>query len=88
MYICKCGSKFEKQNSLNAHFSHCLIHRNGKIPINRFKGRENWNKGLKKETDERVQKYSKSLKDSLNSGKVIPSFLGNIIQIKPKKSLV
>jgi|GEM_PF-1705265 hypothetical protein len=87
MYICKCGRKFEKQNSLNAHFSHCLIHRNGKIPINRFKGRENWNKGLKKETDERVQKYSKSLKDSLNSGKVIPSFFGKHHSNKTKEKL-
>jgi hypothetical protein len=76
MYICKCGKKFDNSNSLNAHFSHCLIYRNGLKPINRFKGKENWNKGLSKDIDKRIEKYSKSLKSSLNSGKIKPSFLG------------
>ena len=61
MYICQCGKKFEKINSLNAHYSHCLIHRGGKEPINRFKGKENWNKGLTKETDNRVLENSKKI---------------------------
>ncbi len=58
MFVCECGKKFEKNNSLNAHFSHCLIHRKGKPPIDRFGEKRAWNKGLTKETDERVKKLS------------------------------
>lgn len=76
MYICKCGKKFEKSNSLNAHYSHCSIYRDGVPSINRFKGKENWNKGLNKKTDERIEKYSQSLKSSLMEGKQKPGFLG------------
>jgi hypothetical protein len=35
---CECGKTFEKAQSLNAHYRHCLIHRNGE-PVNR---KTNW----------------------------------------------
>ena len=31
--ICECGKVFEKAQSLNAHYRHCLIHREGKPTI-------------------------------------------------------
>ena len=65
LYRCECGREFEKHQSLNVHFSHCLIHRKGK-PLNRDNKiwREKclrWNKGLKKETDERIKKNSRKI---------------------------
>ena len=55
LYECECKKQFQKSQSLNAHFSFCLIHRNGKKAIDRFGSKRNWSKGLTKETDERVK---------------------------------
>lgn len=30
---CKCGKQFSSSQSLNAHYRHCIIHRNGKPPL-------------------------------------------------------
>jgi hypothetical protein len=30
---CECGRKFDKSQSLNSHYRHCLVHRGGKPPI-------------------------------------------------------
>jgi hypothetical protein len=87
MYICKCGREFETPNSLNAHYSHCLIYREGKDPINRFKGKENWNKGLSKKLDKRVSQNGKSLSDNFKSGKTIPGFLGKHHDKETKENL-
>ena len=29
---CECGKTFDKPQSLNSHYRHCLVHRNGKEP--------------------------------------------------------
>lgn len=50
MYKCECGKTFDKANSLNAHYSHCIIHRKGKAPIDRFENVRSWSTGLTKET--------------------------------------
>lgn len=58
MYICKCEKTFETRQSLIAHKRWCLIHREGK-PI---KWEPNpWNKGLSKESDERLAKLGQKL---------------------------
>lgn len=61
-YICECGKQWDYYQSLNAHYSHCLIHRKGKKPIDRFGEKfgnsRAWSKGLTKETDERVKRIS------------------------------
>lgn len=36
VYACKCGKTFESAQSRNAHYSHCLIHRNGKPETRKF----------------------------------------------------
>jgi len=76
MYTCECGKSFNKPNSLNAHYSHCLIYRKGNPSIDRLKGKRNWNKGLTKDTDERVLKYSESFKNNIKSGITQPGFTG------------
>jgi len=61
IYICECKRTFVNYQSLNAHFSHCLIHRNGK-PTNHDKGIiawSTWCKGLTKETNEGIAKRAK-----------------------------
>lgn len=47
---CECGANFENSQSLNAHYRHCLIHRNGKpvVPPG-TKGKPSPHKGLKLE---------------------------------------
>jgi hypothetical protein len=61
LYVCECGRTFEKSQSLNAHFSHCIIHRNGVLPTKRNHG-GGWNKGLTADTCESVLKYTVSKK--------------------------
>ena len=40
------------------------------------KGYPIWNKGLTKETDERVKKYVNTLKQKYESGEIVPSWVG------------
>jgi len=87
MYKCICGKEFEKSQSLNAHYSHCLIHRNGKKPIDRFLNTRNWNKGLSKETDERVKKFGESYSNNIKTGKTVPGRLGKHISEKTREIL-
>ena len=46
-YLCECGKLFDKSQSINAHFSRCIIHRNGIPPKKRNHG-GGWSKGLTK----------------------------------------
>lgn len=59
MYICECGKNYEKAQSLNAHYSHCLVHRKDKPAINRFKGKEGWSKGLNKHISKVIANIAK-----------------------------
>lgn len=67
MYKCECGKEYEKSQSLNGHFSHCLIHRKGVPGIKR---------GAWKLTKEDFIRAGKTLSDNIKSGKTIPSFKG------------
>jgi hypothetical protein len=75
LYECECGKQFEKSQGLNAHFSWCLIHRNGVLPINKRSqgnmGKGSWSKGLTKDTDDRIKnmalKVSIKLKNHITS---------------------
>lgn len=66
-YICQfCGKEYEKQNALIAHKIRCKLNPNMKFwksAPEKGKGHKAWNKGLTKETDERLKKagdtYSK-----------------------------
>lgn len=68
MYTCNCGKQFNKAQSLNAHYSHCLIHRNGKLPIDKFKDKRGWCKGKTYEEylgKEKANEYKNILSNSL-----------------------
>lgn len=45
---------------------------------------DSWNKGLTKETDERVKKGSETFKERIKSGEIIPSGLGRVTSKKTK----
>ena len=76
LYKCECGRDFDNPQSINGHFGHCLIHRKGNPPTNRFESGYGWNKGLTKENDIRIKNTADSFKKNLNSGKTIHSFKG------------
>lgn len=65
---CLCGLNFRTRRLLQAHKKEC------KIPYNKKGG--GWNKGLTKETDERVKKNAETISKKIKSGEIIPSFLG------------
>ncbi len=59
MCICnKCGKQFKNKLALNGHKSWCGRNKKTRLP-------QPWNKGLTKETDERVRNQSKKISDSL-----------------------
>jgi len=77
-YKCKfCGKICKNNNSLRNHERLCRSNPNRQLtyyekygPINGFnsKGRKAWNKGLTKETDERILKYSETFKRNNKAG--------------------
>lgn len=68
-YICECQKSFDKAQSLNAHFSHCLIHRNGE-PNKREHVRQGKMSGWDKFTFEDRQKFAKKAHETFKkSGK-------------------
>lgn len=92
-YICKfCGKECKNPNSLRNHERLCKENPNHQESY--FKTHKitrvynsSWNKGLSKETDERVLKISKSINDGLKSGKIKPSYLGKHLSNEHKKSI-
>ena len=74
MYICKfCGKECKNKNSLAQHECRCKENPNRiESPFVKYnKERDHtWNKGLTKETDERVNKGANTLKNGYSSGKI------------------
>ena len=71
MYKCKyCGKECKNKNSLAQHEIRCKENPNKIIsPICR-KGHKSWNKGLTKETDERVKRNGESISNGYKTGKI------------------
>lgn len=73
-YICICGKHFNNSQAFNGHKSRCKIHMQNKygfdyeIP-NNLKNHKVWNKGLTKESDARIKKYSETFKQNVLAGK-------------------
>lgn len=83
LYICECGRQFEKSQSLNAHFSHCKIHRecigkdiSDEYFIKRQKKNIKWGYHLFdiEKQNEINQKISDTLKYKFKNNLLIPSF--------------
>lgn len=70
--FCKfCGKECKSKNSLVQHEIRCKLNPNKiNTAIEGFnkEGREAWNKGLTKETDERVRKYGASISERIKLG--------------------
>lgn len=82
LFCSYCGKQCKNLNSLNNHERLCLKNTNRKY-ISYTQGKPGWNKGLTKETDERVLKGSLSRIES-NKNRVI---LGHKHTDKEKKHL-
>lgn len=71
MYKCECGKEFENKQGFAGHCLHCKTHRaikNKPILKSNFrfrKGKPSWNKGLTKETDERIKLSSIKISNGL-----------------------
>lgn len=90
-YICECDKIFKSHQSLNAHFSHCLIHRKNKSLTRDYSSWKNkclsWNKGLTKNTDDRVARIGKTYSDKIKSGEILPSFKGRTHSLETKQKM-
>ena len=86
--FCKfCGKECKNENSLRNHERLCKLNPNRQLttfekygPIENFnkKGRASWNKGLTKDTDERIFKLAQNLSNRYASGDLIGSATGRI----------
>jgi len=90
LYKCECGKNFNKSQSLNAHFSYCIIHRKG-IPSTRqnfVKGiMHGWDKFSKEKLNKIHKQAGKTLSRKIESGDIIPGFLGKKHTIKTKEKM-
>lgn len=73
MFKCICNREFLTQNGLNSHKGKCSVVKPDYISPssnpnykNPMQGKIAWNKGLTKETDDRVAQYSNKLKGQVN----------------------
>lgn len=77
LYRCECGKEFDNPQSLNAHFSHCLIHKEktgqSLILIKRGKNFKDWDKN---DLLKIVQKGCKTIKEKYKNGELKPCFKG------------
>jgi hypothetical protein len=92
--VCKyCGKICKNNNSLRNHERLCKSNPNRQIfthnNLENYNGRKTaWNKGLTKETDERVLKGSETFRKSIESGKYIPKGKAHTEEYKEKLRLL
>lgn len=89
-YICPhCGKEYSK-NGIGTHIWRNHTEKGKEFDPNKgykTKDRKAWNKGLSKETDERVRLYVETLKGRYKNKEIIPSFLGNEHSEETKKKI-
>lgn len=78
LYRCECGKEFNNYQSLNAHFSHCLIHKKmtgqePKLKNRRVCGFESFDKNKLKEVS---KKGANTIKQKYKNGELCGSFTG------------
>lgn len=80
-----CGKEYSKSGIIShiwrSHTERGLNHKTG------TKGKIAWNKGLTKETDNRVKKNGETLKDRIKNGIIIPSFSGKTHNEQTKEKI-
>lgn len=88
LYKCPlCGKEYPKAG-ITSHMFRTHTER-GKLhnPFISLKDKPIWNKGLTKETDERLKRTSETHKANLKAGKIIPSQLGKPISPEHKQKI-
>ena len=85
-YLCACGKEFETVARYGGHCAHCKIHL-GHEPIDTFQGHRAWNKGKRKDTDERIAKAAEALRNRYRDGTLSKSFLGKTHTDETKKMM-
>ncbi len=86
IYKCPfCSKSFSKRGIISHIWRTHGEGKNHKTKSLYVKGYIPWNKGLKKENDERVLNNGKTLSESYQSRKIIPGFLGKTHSDKTKK---
>lgn len=91
-YQCECGKNFgNNYQSLNAHFSHCKIHKEiNNVPFKRksYKGHMcGWENKSQEEINEIHKRSDKTLRDRYINGELIGSFKGKHHSQKTKEIL-
>ena len=89
MIKCKECNKEFSQNGYNSHFwrAHTEEGKSHNLKCNNFTKREIWNKGLKKETDERVNKYAESISKTVLEQVKNGTYKPRRMSIKARKEL-
>ena len=91
MYICKfCGKECKNKNSLAQHERRCKENPNRiESPFVKFnKDRDHvWNKGLTKNTDERVNKGANTLKNGYSTGRLVNHNKGKLESEEQKQKI-
>jgi hypothetical protein len=87
-YICKfCSKECKNANSHRNHERLCPSNPERNY-VSHTIGHKAWNKGLTKETDIRIAKYSETYKNGLKSGRIIHSFLGKHLTKSHKDKII
>ena len=92
VYRCECGKEFSKSQSLNAHFRHCLLHKEAtgqeliiKTPP---KGQMcGWNNFTNEDKQMFIQKAKETFQNNLKSGKTTPTWKGKKLPEEMKNNI-
>lgn len=92
LYRCECGREFSNHQSLNAHFRHCLIHKEAtgqELTIkNPPKGQMcGWDKFTNEDKKAFVQKGKETFQNNIKSGKTIPTWRGKSLPEEMKNNI-
>lgn len=92
LYRCECGKEFSNSQSLNAHFRHCIIHKEATgqelIIKNPPKGEMcGWNKFTDDDKKIFAQKAIKTLKSNIESGKTTSTWKGKKLPEEMKDNI-
>ena len=85
-FICKCGKEFKNVFSFPAHKGHCkIINPNAKS--NRYKNGIPWNKGLTKQTNDKIKRQGEIYSKKVQEGKIIPYWKGKHLPETMRKKI-
>jgi very-short-patch-repair endonuclease len=92
LYRCECGKEFSNHQSLNAHFRHCLIHKEATgqelILKHQPKGKMcGWSKFTDDDKKIFAKKAGNSLRNNIKNGKTTPTWKGKSLPEEMKNKI-